>query len=181
MLLDRKTIRRPLTTAMEHGLSRRPTLYAGGTNESILDTAPLKDMSTPSTTDPALAAYRWGMWLYAVWGCIGAAVNCGVVFLEASKRVKGWPWVAPRGPGGGPYAASIVVQLGIGAATAAGVLGSGLIAANVAANGLAFGIGTATPVVVKKIGQYVESLVPGEKDPEDGHEGEDRINQESKL
>ena len=104
------------------------------------------------------------MWLYAVWGCVGAAVNCGVVFVEATRRAKGWPWVRPKGPGGGPYAASVVVQLCIGAATAAGVVDSGLIVANVAANGLAFGIGTATPVVVKKLGQYIESLLPGEDD-----------------
>lgn len=104
------------------------------------------------------------MSLYAVWGCVGAAVNCGVVFVEATRRAKGWPWARPKGPGGGPYAASVVVQLGIGAATASVVVGSGLIAANVAASGLAFGIGTATPVVVKKLSQYVESLLPGEDD-----------------
>ncbi|MFF0493878.1 hypothetical protein ACFYTQ_33070 [Nocardia sp. NPDC004068] len=107
------------------------------------------------------------MWLYAVWGCVGAAVNCGVVFLEATKRVKGWPWPRPKGPGAGPYAVSVLVQWGIGAATAAAVLDSGLIVTTVAANGLAFGIGTATPVVVKKISQYVETLVPGQDESDD--------------
>ncbi|MGK8489659.1 hypothetical protein [Nocardia asiatica] len=106
-------------------------------------------------------AYRSGMWLYAVWGCVGAAVNCGVVFVEATRRVKGWPWVWPQGPGGGPYAASVLVQLGVGAATASVVLDSGVIAANAL---VAFGIGTATPVVVKKVSRYVQSLLPGEED-----------------
>ena len=112
------------------------------------------------------------MWLYAVWGCVGAAVNCGVVFVEATNRVKGWPWVWPHGPGGGPYAASVLVHLVIGAATAAGVLDSGLIVTTVGANGLAFGIGTATPVVVKKISRYVERIVPGEKDSSENPAGE---------
>lgn len=104
------------------------------------------------------------MWLYAVWGCVGAAVNCGVVFVEATRRVKSWPWVWPKGPGGGPYAAAVLVQLGVGAATASAVLGSGLIADNTL---VAFGIGTATPVVVKKVSRYVQLLLPGEEDQGD--------------
>lgn len=105
-----------------------------------------------------MTAYSDTMWLYAVWGCIGAAVNCGLVFVEATTRVKGWPWVRPHGPGGGPYAAALLTQLGVGAATAAAVVGSGVISSNVL---VAFGIGTATPVVVKKLSTYVQSVLPG--------------------
>lgn len=105
------------------------------------------------------------MWLYAVWGCVGAAVNCGVIFVEASNRVKGWPWIAPAGPGGGVYAASVVVQLAAGAATSAAVIGSGLIGTNVL---VAFGIGSGTPVVLKKLSTYVRSLLPGEEPPDQG-------------
>ncbi|MEU4842375.1 hypothetical protein [Nocardia testacea] len=105
------------------------------------------------------------MWLDALWGCVGAAVNCGLVFLEASRRAKGWPWPEPQGPGGGVYAVSVLIHLGIGAATATAVLGSGLIAPNIL---VAFGIGTATPVVVKKVSKYVESLIPGESDTQVG-------------
>ncbi|MGV9679191.1 hypothetical protein ACWDSJ_28250 [Nocardia sp. NPDC003482] len=65
-----------------------------------------------------------------------------------------------------------MVQLGIGAATAAAVLDSGLIVTTVAANGLAFGIGTATPVVVKKISQYVGRLVPGQDESDKDDTGE---------
>lgn len=104
-------------------------------------------------------AYRTTMWLYAVWGCVGAAVNCGVVFLEASRQVKkGWPWTDPYGPGAAPYAVSIVIQLGIGAATAAAVMGGGVITAN---SLVAFGIGTASPVVVKKVSRYAQAVLPG--------------------
>ncbi|MFG3525070.1 hypothetical protein ACGF5S_32765 [Nocardia nova] len=109
------------------------------------------------------------MWGYALWGCIGAAVNCGVVFIEATHRVKGWPWVWPLGPGGRPYAVSVVMQLGIGAATAAAVQGSGLITDSIL---VAFGIGAASPVVVKKVSRYAQSLLPGEEHPEeDDHSG----------
>ncbi|GAA5100078.1 hypothetical protein [Nocardia iowensis] len=108
------------------------------------------------------------MWLYAVWGCIGAAVNCGVVFVEASTRVKGWPWGQPEGPGGGVYAAAVVVQICTGAATSAAVLSSGLITPNIL---IAFGIGTGTPVVLKKLSFYVQSLLPGDEEPQDGRKG----------
>ncbi|MFD6396973.1 hypothetical protein [Nocardia sp. NPDC060249] len=106
------------------------------------------------------------MWLYAVWGMVGAAVNCGLVFLEATQRSKGWPWARPEGPGGVIYAVSIAIQLLIAGATASVVLGSGLVAPNIL---VAFGIGTGTPVVVKKLSAYVQSLLPGD-DESDGSE-----------
>ncbi|MCX4097910.1 hypothetical protein [Nocardia sp. alder85J] len=119
------------------------------------------------------------MWLYAVWGCVGAAVNCGIIYVEATRRVKGWPWSKPHGPGGGPYAVSILVQLGIGAGAAAGIVDSGLIVTNVAASGLAFVIGTATPVVVKKVSQYVEALLPDEDDfAKKGHGDRDTMTEQ---
>lgn len=73
------------------------------------------------------------MWLTALWGFVGAATNCGVVFLEASRRVKGWPWREPDGPGGGVYGASISIQLFVGTATTTAVattpiVSSGLVA-----------------------------------------------------
>lgn len=105
------------------------------------------------------------MWQYALWGLAGAAANTGVVFLEASRRVKGWPWVRPRGPGGGVYAATVVINLGIAAVATAAlatttIVGSGFVA---------FGLGAAAPVVVKKMAAYAETLIPspaGEATPQ---------------
>ncbi|GAA2696848.1 MULTISPECIES: hypothetical protein [Actinosynnema] len=98
----------------------------------------------------------------AVWGAVGAVANLGVVFLEASQRVKGkgWPWRPPWGPGGGPYAVSLVVNLVIAAfATAA-------VSTAIPGNGLVFfGLGAAAPVVVKKVARYAQSLLPAQ-DPQ---------------
>lgn len=96
-------------------------------------------------------------WQYAVWGLVGGAANCGVVFLEASGRVKGWPWARPHGPGGGVYLVSILVHLGVAAATAA-ALAAGAIVSN---SLIAFGIGAGAPVVVKKVAAYAETFLPG--------------------
>lgn len=96
------------------------------------------------------------MWQYALWGLLGAATNRAVLFVEAAQRVKGWPWKRPRGPGGGVYAASIVIHLGIASTTTAALATTSIIASGF----LAFGAGAAAPVVVKKIARYVESLVP---------------------
>jgi hypothetical protein len=104
------------------------------------------------------------MWQHALWGLVGAAANVGVVFIEASRRVKGWPWARPKGPGGGVYAVSVLANLAIAASAAAAVSTTGIIG-----NGMvAFGIGAAGPIVVKKIARYVESLLP---------EAEDRLTQ----
>ncbi|UMP06670.1 hypothetical protein [Amycolatopsis sp. EV170708-02-1] len=101
------------------------------------------------------------VWQYALWGLIGAATNRAVLFLEACHRVKGWPWARPRGPGGGVYGVSIVLHLGIATATAAA-----LATTEIVANGfVAFGIGAAAPVVVKKVARYAEAIIPdGEGD-----------------
>jgi hypothetical protein len=96
------------------------------------------------------------VWEYALWGVLGAIANRGVIFLEATRRVKGWPWARPLGPGGGVYAVSIFVHLGI-AATASAALSTMLRGTS---DFVAFGIGVAAPVVVKKAGQYAESLLP---------------------
>lgn len=96
------------------------------------------------------------MWQHALWGLVGAAANVGVVFIEASRRVKGWPWARPKGPGGGVYAVSVLANLAIAASAAAAVSTTEIIG-----NGMvAFGIGAAGPIVVKKIARYVESLLP---------------------
>ncbi|WP_410659523.1 hypothetical protein [Amycolatopsis sp. lyj-112] len=106
------------------------------------------------------------MWLYAVWGLVGAAANRGVVFLEAAQRVKGWPWKRPSGPGGGVYTVSLVLHLGIAAA-----VGAALTTAGIVTNGLvAFGVGAAAPTVVKKISRYGQGLVPSS---EQGQGGDD--------
>ncbi|MCR6490843.1 hypothetical protein M8542_49490 [Amycolatopsis sp. OK19-0408] len=105
------------------------------------------------------------MWQYAVWGLVGAAVNRALLFLEASHRVKGWPWARPDGPGGGVYAVSIVLHLLIATATTAAVATTTIIA-----NGLlAFGMGAAAPVVVKKVCGYAMTLLPSD---EPGGEGD---------
>lgn len=101
------------------------------------------------------------MWQYALWGLLGGGVNLGVVFLEASRRVKGWPWASPDGPGGGVYAVSVLINLGVSTGTTAAVATTGVIV-----NGMiAFGIGVASPAVVKKLARYAESLLP---EPPDG-------------
>jgi hypothetical protein len=108
------------------------------------------------------------MWQYALWGLVGAAANVGVVFLEASRRVKGWPWVRPKGPGGGVYAVSITIQLGIATATTAALATTPIIVSGF----IAFGIGAAAPVVVKKVARYAETLIPTTEDDEPQPEGD---------
>ncbi|MEA5358282.1 hypothetical protein VA596_01935 [Amycolatopsis sp., V23-08] len=95
------------------------------------------------------------MWQFALWGLVGAVANRGVVFLEALQRAKGWPWPRPYGPGGGPYAASIIVHVGVAAAASSVAAAAGLIT-NVL---LAFGVGAAAPSVVKKLASYAERMV----------------------
>lgn len=102
--------------------------------------------------------YVLSMWPYALWGLLGAAVNRGVVFLEASQRVKGWPWARPNGPGGGVYAVSIVLHLGIAAVTAAALSSTAIVTSPF----IAFGVGVGAPAVVKKIAGYALSLVPSQ-------------------
>ncbi|WP_181724207.1 hypothetical protein [Nocardia gipuzkoensis] len=97
------------------------------------------------------------MWLYAVWGFVGASVNCGIVFAEAVRRVKGWPWTFPHGPGGAPYAAAVVTDLAGGAATSAALSSSDMMTPNIL---LAFLIGAATPAVLKKLGAWLLSILP---------------------
>ncbi|MFD1047369.1 hypothetical protein ACFQ1S_18385 [Kibdelosporangium lantanae] len=109
------------------------------------------------------------MWQYALWGLVGAAANVGVVFLEASTRVKGWPWQSPKGPGGGVYAVSIFIHLGIATATTAALATTTIIVSNF----VAFGIGAAAPVVVKKMARYAESLLPAAEDDEKPGGGHD--------
>ncbi len=108
------------------------------------------------------------MWQYALWGLIGAAANRAVLLLEATQRVKGWPWARPQGPGGGVYTMSIIVHLGIAAATTAALATTAIIT-----NGfIAFGIGAAAPVVVKKIAGYAETLIPARNEDQQLDRGE---------
>lgn len=111
------------------------------------------------------------VWQYALWGLVGASVNRALLFLEASRRVKGWPWADPDGPGGGVYAVSIVLHLGIATATTAAMSTTTIIS-----NGfLAFGMGAAAPVVVKKISGYALTLLPSnEENGRRESEGDDR-------
>ena len=106
------------------------------------------------------------LWAYGLWGLTGAAANRGVVFLEAVQRVKGWPWARPKGPGGGVYIVSVILHLGIASVTTAA-----LAAGSIITNGfIAFGIGAAAPIVVKKVARYAETLLPSAAD-EDRDEG----------
>ncbi|GAB3158780.1 hypothetical protein GCM10027258_70760 [Amycolatopsis stemonae] len=99
------------------------------------------------------------MWQYALWGLIGAAANRALLLLEASERAKKWPWTPPDGPGGGLYATSVGLHLGIAtAATAA------LATTTIISNGfVAFGFGAGAPVVVKKACRYAIRLLPPEE------------------
>lgn len=101
------------------------------------------------------------MWLYALWGLVGAAVHWVVVFAEATRRVKGRPWVWPQGPGGAPYAVSVATELIGGAATAAALSSGGLILPSTLT---AFVIGAAAPAVLEKLGAYFLSVLPGPGD-----------------
>lgn len=123
-------------------------------------------------------AYVLHVWQYALWGMLGAAANCGVAFLQASRRVpKGWPWAEPDGPGGGVYAASIGVHLFLGTVTAAA-----LAAASIVNNSfVAFGAGVGAVALVKKAGAYAIVAIPSKEDgdqqvdyPTDKPEGKDR-------
>jgi hypothetical protein len=110
--------------------------------------------------------FSW-VWQYALWGLVGAAANRAVLVLEAAQRVKGWPWGQPQGPGGGVYVVSVVIHLGIAAATTAALATTAIVT-----NGfVAFGIGAAAPVVVKKVAGYAETLVPSRGDDEQGPAG----------
>lgn len=107
------------------------------------------------------------MWHYALWGLLGAAVNRALLFLEASHRVKGWPWIRPEGPGGGVYAVSILLHLAIATATTAA-----LATTSILTNGLlAFAMGAAAPVVVKKISGYALTMLPPEAEPPPAESG----------
>jgi hypothetical protein len=100
----------------------------------------------------------------ALWGVFGAAANAGIVFIEACRRVKGWPWCRPNGPGGGVYVASVVINVAV-----AGVTTAAMATANITSSGLvAFGVGAAAPVAVKKVSRYAQSLLPALENPADG-------------
>jgi hypothetical protein len=101
--------------------------------------------------------------IFGLWGVTGAAANLGVVFLEASRRVKGWPWVLPHGPGGGVYAASVMIHLGIAACTTAATSTAEIVSSGF----VAFGIGAAAPVAVKKIARSAQGLLPDREDRND--------------
>ncbi|WP_280391153.1 hypothetical protein [Nocardia brasiliensis] len=96
-------------------------------------------------------------WQYTLWGLAGSAANCGVVFLEASRRTKGWPWTRPSGPGGGVYVVSLLINLGVATATTSALATTSIITSGL----VAFGTGAAAPVVVKKLARYAEGLLPG--------------------
>jgi hypothetical protein len=108
----------------------------------------------------------------ALWGVLGAAANVGIVFIEACRRVKGWPWCRPNGPGGGVYAASVLINLAIASVTTAAIA-----TANIASSGLvSFGIGATAPVVVKKVARYAQSLLSTIDSPD--RRGDDQQAQE---
>jgi hypothetical protein len=96
------------------------------------------------------------MWHDALWGIAGAAANIGVVFIQASQRVKGWPWTRPYGPGGDVYAVAQLVHLGVAALTVAALANAGLVP-NVA---VAFLIGATAPEVLKRLTQTMQSWLP---------------------
>ncbi|MBF6172603.1 hypothetical protein [Nocardia blacklockiae] len=103
------------------------------------------------------------MWGFALWGLLGAAVSCGIAFIETVNRVKTWPWAAPHGPGGAVYAASTVTQLAIAAPTAAAVTGSGVVGSKYEGSfpliSLVVGIGCVQ--VVRKLARFALTITPG--------------------
>ncbi|GLZ43558.1 hypothetical protein [Actinokineospora sp. NBRC 105648] len=108
--------------------------------------------------------YAPDIWQYALWGLVGAAANIGVVFLEASNRVKGWPWERPSGPGGGVYLASVLVNLAIATGTTAALSTTTIVTHGF----IAFGVGAAAPAVVRKVASYAENLILAGKEDEPG-------------
>jgi hypothetical protein len=96
------------------------------------------------------------MWQYALWGLAGAASNQALAYIEASQRVKGWPWKRPHGPGGGAYLVSVLLHCVIGALVAAAAAQSGVVHNAL----LAFGMGVAAPVAVRKVSQYTLAVLP---------------------
>jgi hypothetical protein len=101
-------------------------------------------------------------WQYALWGLAGASINRALIYLEASQRVKGWPWRYPHGPGGGAYFLSVVLHCGIGGSVTAAAAQSGVISNAL----LALGMGASAPAVVKKLSQYTLAILPQSVDDE---------------
>jgi hypothetical protein len=106
--------------------------------------------------------YGPAMWHYALWGLAGAATNQALAYIEASRKVKGWPWKYPYGPGGGAYLVAVLLQCGVGAIVTWVAAQSGAIH-NVL---FAFGLGVAAPVAVNKISQYTLAILPRSADDE---------------
>ncbi|MFW5420946.1 hypothetical protein J0910_30465 [Nocardiopsis sp. CNT-189] len=55
----------------------------------------------------------------ALWGLFGAFAIEGLQFNSAIRRTRCWPWQYPGEPSFGPWAASVVIRLGIGTGLAA--------------------------------------------------------------
>jgi hypothetical protein len=102
------------------------------------------------------------MWECALWGLIGAATMRAIVFIEASLRVKSWPWLPPAGPGAALFTVTTVLHLGIAAAVTAALSDTPYVP-NAA---IAFGFGAAAPVVVRKVARIAQSLLPPEQPDE---------------
>lgn len=97
------------------------------------------------------------MWLYALWGLAGAAINRALVFLEANRRVKGPPWHFPEGPGGGFFALAVVLHCGIGTAVTYAAADTKLIHNPL----MALGLGATAPVAMKTISRIALAALPG--------------------
>jgi hypothetical protein len=104
------------------------------------------------------------MWQYALWALAGAASNRALLFLEACQRVKGWPWRFPYGPGAAPYWVATVLHLGVGTGVASAAAEAGYVTNSL----VAFGIGAAAPVVVKKLADHTLEITPRKQEGEGG-------------
>lgn len=98
------------------------------------------------------------MWVFALWGLLGGLAVEAMDFVKAIRRVKGWPWRPPLGPGGGPYCVSVIVRIGAGGILAGAAGASGQISGPI----IALALGTAAPLVLEKLSQQIpmEDVVP---------------------
>ena len=106
------------------------------------------------------------MWVFALWGAAGAAINRALIFLEANRRVKGPPLRYPQGPGPGFFALATALHCGTAAAVTYAAAVSGYIHTPL----LGLGLGAAAPVAVKTVSRMALAAFPSD----DSDEGPDK-------
>ena len=90
----------------------------------------------------------------AFWGLVGGFLIEGVQFSGAIRKTGGWPWLDPGEPGPWPFAASVLIRLGVGTGLASAVAHSQQINAFIA---VIFGI--AAPLIVETLSRHAPRIL----------------------